>query len=162
MKKKLVLGLTIGAIALILVGVIIVLIFGMCDAVKDKNTPASYSEGDIVKIPIKVSENPGMMIAKTVINYDDTVLEYIECENGFFTDNTVIIDSGTASCLLMTADANNTTKTGTAATLVFKVKKGVKPGDYFFSIDQKNSEYANIREKFVTPKVSVTDKIIIE
>lgn len=164
MNKKLVLSLGIGLIALVLV---VVLIFGMGGNTKDKNDPAStiYSEGDIVRIPIEVTKNPGMIIAKTVVNYDASILDYVECEDGFFTDNTVNAKDGTATCLLMTditADSKDITKTGTAATLVFKVKKGAKAGDCLFSVDEKASEYANLSEKFVTPEVSVVNKITIK
>lgn len=166
MNKKLILGLGIGLITLVLVGVILVLIFGIGGNPKDKNDPTSYiySEGDIVKIPIEVTKNPGMSVAEILVNYDASVLDYVDCEDGLFTYNTIIAEDGTATCLLMThitAD-KDITKTGTAATLVFKVKKGAKAGEYLFSVDEKSSEYVNLSEKFVTPEVSVTNKITIK
>lgn len=158
MNKKLIRTVKNCIVALLLVGVIIVLACGC-------GKTGTYKEGDIVKIPIEVTENPGMVVAKTVVNYDDAVLEYVECEGGIFTDNTVSAKDGKATCILMadfTAELKDKTETGTVATLVFKVKKGAAKGESLISIDEKNSEYANIREKFVTPKVSVPDKIIIK
>lgn len=160
MNKKLITTIGISVIAIVVVGVIIALICGI-----GNSKPDIYKQGDIVKIPIKVTKNPGMVIAKTVVNYDDAVLEYVECEGGIFTDNTVSTKDGKATCVLManfTADLKDNTETGTIATLVFKVKKGATKGESLISIDEENSEYANLREKFVTPKVSITEKIIIE
>lgn len=153
---------TIGkcAVALMLVGIIAVL---ACGCGKEKT--AGYKQGDIVKIPIEITENPGMIIAKTVIKYDTSALEYLEYENGFFTDNTVVANNGTVTCLLMadfTSSSKDVTEKGTAATLIFRVKEGAKAGEYQFSIDEENSEYANIKEKFVSPKVSITKKITIK
>ena len=161
MNKKIVLGIVIGVIAVALVAVVLVLTLGN-GGIKESNV---YKQGDIVKIPIEVTKNPGMIIAKTIVNFDSSVLEYIECENGLFTDNTVSAVDGKATCLLMadfTKTAEDITKTGTAATLEFKVKEGAKAGEYAISIDEKNSEYANINEKFVTPNVSVVEKITIK
>lgn len=168
MNKKVILGIGIGLIALVLVAAIVVLVSVMGANTNGKNdptVPAVYKEGDIVKIPIEITENPGMIIAKTVVNYDASVLDYVECEKGIFTDNTVSAKDGVATCLLMTditVDSKDITEKGTAATLVFKVKKGAKAGDYLFSVDEKTSEYANLKEKFVSPKVSVTNKITIK
>lgn len=160
MKKKLIATIGICVIAIVVVGIIIALIFGIGNRNSD-----IYKQGDIVKIPIEVTENPGMIIAKTVVNYDASVFEYVECEDGFFTDNAVVASDGTATCLLMAdivASSKDVTEKGTVATLVFKVKSGATAGEYLFSIDEENSEYCNLREKFVTPKVSITEKIIIE
>ena len=157
MNKKLITTIGICVGVLVVVGVVLALVFGGKTDV--------YKEGDIVKIPIEVTENPGMIVAKTIVKYDDSVLEYVECENGFFTDNTVVAKDGTATCLLM-ADLNESlkdvTEKGTIATLVFKVKKGAAKGESLISVDEEASQYANISEKFVIAKVSVTDKITIE
>ena len=160
MNKKLIGAFKKCIVSLLLVSVIIAL---ACGCGNSKAGP--YKEDDIVKIPIEVSENPGMIVAKIIVNYDASVLEYVECEDGFFTDNTVAAKDGTATCLLM-ADLNESlkdvTEKGTVATLVFKVKKGAAKGESLISVDEEASQYANISEKFVTAKVSVPEKIKIK
>ena len=48
---------------------------------------AEGSKGDIVKIPVKISNNPGFMASLMSFKYDNNVLEYIGYEKGDFLED---------------------------------------------------------------------------
>lgn len=156
MNKKLIKTIGKCVVALTLVCVIALLACGC-----GKGKSEAYKSGDIVKIPIEVTENPGMLVAKVVLNYDSAVLDYVECEDGFFTAAQATAEDGTITCLAMAEGVTDITEKGTAITVVFKVRDGAKAGEYLFTLDD-SCEYASASEKFVTPKVSITKKIKIK
>ena len=156
MNKKLIKSVGKCVVALTLVCVIALLACGC-----GKGKAEVYKQGDIVKIPIEVTENPGMLVAKVVLNYDSSVLDYLECEDGFFSGTQATAVDGKLTCLSMAEGITDITEKGTAFTVVFKVKADAKAGEYLLSLDD-TCEYASADEKFVTPKVSITEKIKIE
>lgn len=183
MEKKLIIWISSALIGIVIIGLVVVIVLtstgngnkgkssnGAVNSSgivysRDSDSKNGVGYGDTVRIPIKVTQNPGMIAAKTVINYDASVFEYVDTEEGMFKDINASCKDGKVTCLMtgdFSSSSGDITATGTAATLVFKIKSGAKAGKYFMSVDENSCQYANLNEELVYPKVSIPSQIVIE
>ncbi len=183
MEKKLIIWISSALIGIVVIGLVVVIVLTSMNTggkekssngavnssgviySKDSDGTNGFGYGDTVRIPIKITENPGMIAAKTAIKYDVSVFEYVDIEAGIFKSVEASCKDGVVTCLLtgdFSSGSGDITATGTAATLVFKIKSGAKAGKYFMSLDGDSCQYANFDEKFVYPEVSIPSQIVIE
>ncbi len=114
----------------------------------------SAKVGDTVKIPVKISDNPGIFAGQFYFEYDATALEYIDYEQSkLFSDYEVEGKDGVVACIISREVSDNDTKeNGDIITLVFDVKKDAKAGDYTIKIGDKTL-ICNLDEQIITPKI---------
>ena len=113
--------------------------------------------GKIVSVPIKVTKNPGSVVALLEFSYDTDNLSLIDFENGEIFDGvTASTVDNTAKFILMNDSIEeNDTGTGTVLNLIFRVKDDAKAGTYEIKYNTSSAQWANIDEEFVTDSVVV-------
>ncbi len=113
--------------------------------------------GDIIDVPIKLSENPGILAGMFIFEFDSKALEYVDYEKGdilnIVDEDDVIATAGTVSCLMEASELKDTTKNGTLITLQFKVKDGAAKGDYTIKYSSE-SQISNFNEEWIKPQIS--------
>ncbi len=110
--------------------------------------------GDIVDVPIKITENPGMLAGSFVFEYDKDALEYVDYEKGNILDEyDVNASNGKIICIISSSGLEDIKKTGTLIEFQFKVKDGAKKGDYAIKYSSE-SQIGNFNEAYVNVKIS--------
>ena len=94
--------------------------------------------GKTVRVPVKISDNPGAMGFFLQFEYDDEALEYISFEKGdLLTDCEV--SGGNGSLKLISVEENDVKKDGTLVYLTFKVRVGASGNSEIKLICGENS-----------------------
>ena len=94
--------------------------------------------GKTVRVPVKISDNPGAMGFFLQFEYDDEALEYISFEKGeLLTDCEV--SGGNGSLKLISVEENDVKKDGTLVYLTFKVLGGASGNSEIKLICDENS-----------------------
>ena len=113
--------------------------------------------GDIIKVPVELTKNPGMVAASFEIEYDTDAFQFLGKNDGdVLGDVTVNQSKGKISAVLVEKDFSSmkdNTDTGTLFTIKFKVRAGAKPGEYKFKIT--NYQFININEQEVKAVVNI-------
>lgn len=114
--------------------------------------------GEIVEVPIKITENPGIFAGQFQFIFDSNALEYVDYEKGDILDEYEVVPSdGEINCIITGNQMKDnqyvdSTKNGTVITFKFKVKSDAKKGDYTIKLGEKTM-LCNIDEKVVSPKI---------
>lgn len=112
------------------------------------------SAGDIIDVPIKLSENPGVLAGMFIFEYDDSALEYVDYKEGNILDEyDVKADNGKISCIISASGIDDKTSDGTVIILQFKIKEGTAPGEYTVKYS-KDSQISNFDEEWIKPNIS--------
>lgn len=112
------------------------------------------SAGDIIDVPIKLSENPGILAGMFIFEYDNSALEYVDYKEGNILDEyDVKADNGKISCIISASGIDDKTSDGTVIILQFKVKEGTAAGEYTVKYS-KDSQISNFDEEWIKPNIS--------
>lgn len=132
---------------------------GTNSAVENDNTLAS----DVIKVPVNITKNPGVMAGMVVIEYDASVMTCVGYDN---TDDIMQLliepqySAGKVTAILEAPAIEDTNETGTLITLLFKAKKDAKAGSYEIKISD-STEFSNYNEQLVEPTL-VAEKVTIK
>lgn len=132
---------------------------GTNSAAANDNTLAS----DIIKVPVNIIKNPGVMAGKVVIEYDASVMTCVGYDNNDDVMQLLIepqYSAGKVTAILEAPQIEDTNKTGTLITLLFKAKKDAKAGSYELKISD-STEFSNYNEQLVEPTI-VAEKVTIK
>lgn len=104
-----------------------------------KIEPLNVKAGQSIKVPVKISNNPGIWAIKFQLRYDKDIFEYKKHEIGeVFSKEDVLMGPTDKDVLTFTAEYHtieeNNTSNGTLVTYYFKVKENVPNGSYKFDI----------------------------
>lgn len=103
--------------------------------------------GKTVKVPVKISGNPGAMGFFLQFEYDGESLEYISFEKGgLLTDCEVSGENG--SLKLISVEENDVKKDGTLVYLTFKVRDGAS-GDCEIKLICEENSVCNYNEESI-------------
>ncbi|MBQ9867751.1 MAG: Ig-like domain-containing protein [Lachnospiraceae bacterium] len=119
--------------------------------------------GETVEIPVVLKTNPGIASAALTVSYDSASLELTSITKGeVFSGGT--FNGDTEKNLIQWYDVSgnkDTTATGTAFTLGFKVKSGTTAGSYTVKVGYLDNDEANVTNiNSENVKVSFTDGVI--
>ncbi len=115
-----------------------------------------------ISVPIYVNNNDGMCAAKICVEFDTEHFDYADATKGTMFGSVAGNFADGKAYIVVYADDNSDVKgSGVAANLVLVPKKGTKTGTYKVTVNQSESEYANINEQFVNPDVQ-TGNIVIK
>ena len=110
--------------------------------------------GDVIDVPIKLSENPGILAGMFIFEYDSKALEYVDYEQGDILDEyEVNATAGKVACVISSSALEDSKKNGTIITLQFKVKDGAAKGDYIIKYSDE-SQISNLNEEWIKPQIS--------
>lgn len=110
--------------------------------------------GDVIDVPIKLSENPGILAGMFIFEFDAKAIEYVSYEKGdIFDEYDVNGEAGKVSCIISSSQLKDSTKNGTLITLQFKVKDGAAKGDYTIKYSSE-SQISNLNEEWIKPQIS--------
>lgn len=117
--------------------------------------PAKASAGDVISVPIKLSENPGIAAGQFYFEYDTKAFTYDSYEKGDILDDYEVSDAaGKVSCIISADDiSKNATANGTLITLKFMVKSDAAKGDYTIKVSD-GTMLCDVDENTVSPKLS--------
>lgn len=123
----------------------------------------SGQAGEIVTVPVTISNNPGILSAKLKFSFDSTALELTDMSNGeIFTGTKAMFQPNLAKA---TAVLDNSTAddavsgNGTLLTLTFKIKESAAAGDCEVNVTVTQivgSSSTNVTATAVAGKVTVT------
>ncbi len=160
MNKKLIIGIVTTAVAVLLIGAILLLnFFGVwpfnnkdTDDASSESTTSSVEEvikngviefgavsvkaGDNFTIPVKLKSNPGIWGIQLSIEYDAEKFKVSACSNGKIFDDFNYSDdgNGTLRLLIMTSKLKNISKNGSLCNLVLTALDNVEAGEYEFRV----------------------------
>lgn len=110
--------------------------------------------GDVIDVPIKLSENPGILAGMFIFEYDSKALEYVDYEKGDILDEYEInATAGKVACVISSSALEDSKKNGTIITLQFKVKDGAAKGDYIIKYSDE-SQISNLNEEWIKPQIA--------
>lgn len=116
-------------------------------------------EGDVVKVPVEITKNPGMVAAQFIVEYDAAKLTFLGYNNGTIFEECETHDANGKINVVMVKDFSvsmaDVTKTGTLLTLKFQIKNGAPKGKIQFSLG--DSQFINTAEKEVEPTIKIAD-----
>lgn len=116
-------------------------------------------EGDVVKVPVELTKNPGMVAAQFIIEYDTDKLTLLGYNNGEIFEECETHSTDGKVNVVMVKDFSvsmaDVTKTGTLLTLKFQVKNGAGKGTIKFKMG--DSQFINTNEKEVEPTIKIAD-----
>ena len=103
--------------------------------------------GKTVRVPVKISDNPGAMGFFLQFEYDDEALEYISFEKGeLLTDCEV--SEGNGNLKLISVEENDVKKDGTLVYLTFKVRDSAS-GDCEIKLICDENSVCNYNEESI-------------
>ncbi len=108
---------------------------------------ATAKAGDEVQINVEMPKNEGIIAAALEVEYDRTALELVKSKDGGLISGPVFPKAENDPYILLwnSGDAEDSTATGTLATLTFKVKSTAAAGDYAIALsimdDDENNCY---------------------
>ena len=102
--------------------------------------------GKTVKVPVTISENPGVMGIMFELDYDSDKLEYISFSKGSVVTDCEVNDNGGKITVVIVED-NDVKKNGTIADFSFRVKSGASGKA---DIKLNNVSMCNYNEETVT------------
>lgn len=118
---------------------------------------ASGAKGDTVTVTVKVSSSIGITGAILNVNYDNTKLQYISGTNGNAFTTCSVTASGNSSvrCTGMTMGDSNAKKSGTFATLKFKILASSGAADLKIVPSSDAGDHCGVgNQVYLTPSVS--------
>lgn len=118
---------------------------------------ASGAKGDTVTVTVKVSSSIGITGAILNVNYDNTKLQYISGTNGNAFTTCSVTASGNSSvrCTGMTMGDSNAKKSGTFATLKFKILASSGTADLKIVPSSDAGDHCGVgNQVYLTPSVS--------
>ena len=123
---------------------------------------AACKVGNTVRIPINLTNNPGMASLKLELSYDTDVFEFISAENGKVFPSSSFrapsTDETDAKVLLWSNPTikENITSNGRIAFVTFRIKDGVQIGKYTISLlcNAENKDAININGQTVPIQAS--------
>ncbi len=164
-KKKII--IIIGAVV-VLIAVIVGLVIGLNnkpDSKGNTSDPTVSAEsvetkaGEIVKVPVKFTGNPGAMGYLVEFNYDDEKLEYITTQKGDVVTNCEA-NAKDGVLKVVTIEDNDVKKDGVLYYISFKPRDGVK-GDCEIKVICDENSICNYDEKGI-PVKTVDGKITVK
>lgn len=114
---------------------------------------ASASAGGTVRIPVKISGNPGTMGYLLEFDYDETVLTYTSFDNGEVIPDCELSDTDGVIKLVGIAE-KDITDNGVLVYLNFKVADGAKAGDTEIKLITDENSVCNYDEESIVPAVT--------
>lgn len=128
-----------------------------CSEDKKEKEEVTVSAGEIVKVPVNITKNPGMVAASLKIKYDTASLEFLGYTNEkIFEECTVHEADGIVNVVSFKSNLNkDDTSKGNMLTLKFKVKNKAKSGTKKFTLSQY--QFVNTNEKEVKVTVEIPD-----
>lgn len=107
--------------------------------------------GERVEVKVEITSNPGIVGIKIPIEYDNTGLMLVEVNAGdIFSDMTYSPSYEDMPYLIVAmGDMENTTETGTLATLVFEIRPDALPGEYPVRIEIAPDTAYDIEEEYI-------------
>ena len=118
---------------------------------------------DIIKVPVKITKNPGVMAGMISFEYDASAISCVGYENDGEIMQLLIepqYAAGKVTVIMEAPGIEDTKETGTILTLLFKAKKDAKAGDYEIKIGD-DTEFSNYNEQLVEPTI-VAEKITVK
>lgn len=116
-------------------------------------------EGDVVKVPIELTKNPGMVAAQFVVEYDADKLTFLGYNNGEIFEECETHDANGKINVVMVKDFSKSmadvTEKGTLLTLKFQIKNGAGKGKIKFTLG--DSQFINTNEKEVKPTIEIAE-----
>ncbi len=163
MNKKLI-AIIVGAAVVIIAALTVwlVTLFGgeaEKGAAKISVGEATASVGKTVKVPVELSENPGIVGINIAFNYDTEKLEYISVEKGKIINDCEAFEKDGKISVLTLEDEDFKTN-GTLYYLTFKVRDGAKGNAEVEAICEDNS-VCNYDEELIKV-TSENGKVIIK
>lgn len=119
----------------------------------------SSLESELIKVPVKITENPGIFMGVIDIKYDADALTCVGYENKGGIMELFIepqYEKGKITAIMENSEMKDVNKTGTLITLIFKAKKTAAAGSYPIEFGE-NLQFSNYNEQLVNPKLEIPD-----
>lgn len=113
--------------------------------------------GKTIRVPVSISNNPGIAASALKINYNGEKLTYIGYDEGEVFENYYFKEEKNA-ILFTNVENSDSKKNGVMFYLKFKVKDDAVLGDTEIKVDATNESFVNFDEEFV--KVGAGNAVI--
>lgn len=119
--------------------------------------------GDVIKVPIEITENPGICSARIKIEYDKNIFTMLSQENGdvFPLNSFVAGNTDSDECYAVWVGLSDINKTGTLLYIELKVNDTASDGEYTIKASYAEDDVFNLDEKNVSIKIE-NPVIVIE
>lgn len=124
-------------------------------------------EGETITIPVKISNNPGIMGFRLTVSFDKSVLSVTNVERGELTGsgmfNDSITDNTENSFDVLWSGTDEVKTDGSLFSVTFKVDADVASGEYDIHLsydknDTFNESWQNVELKTSSVKITITDE----
>ncbi len=109
----------------------------------------SGREGDTVKVPVKISGNPGFMACMFELEYDTKNLKYVDYKKGDFLKDYETADSD-GKVRFISVEDGDTKENGVMVYLNFEILDGAKTSEIKLNIPENS--ICNYNEEVITAK----------
>ena len=119
----------------------------------------SVSPGEVIKVPVELTKNPGMAAAQFTIEYNADKLTFLGYNNGTILEECQAHhETGKIKVVLVkdfTKSMDDATAKGTLLTLKFQVKENALKGKTSFKVSE--TQFVKVNEQEVEATIQIAD-----